>query len=508
MMHKLEGLKIVSAQELQRVEKESLDEGFKEKSYIEKAGLEISEILLEFQKKNHLQKKVLLLAGKGNNGADGFSAALCLIKKGFAVKALCPYEVKECSYYNKIFREEFLRQGGELAHFSSQEDFVLSGQEIILDGLVGSGFEGSTEGKLATLIESANSQSLPIFAIDIPSGLNGTTGEASLFCIKATITICLGAPKAGFFVENGYDYIGKLEFADFGLLPKFLDRALPFGFILDEKSVKHLLVDPHKTQDKYERGYVVAIGGSKGMEGAALLSTLAAFRSGAGIVRLFSSVSSFGTCFEDYPELIKSPLSDEALLSHELTKASSVLIGPGISHIDEIEEKKLLDTIENLNAPLIVDAMVTSFFSHKLKKWPLKTILTPHRGEAKKLLGIAGAIKDEDLFEKCQDFVEEKKVVLVLKGAPTILFESKKPLLVIARGDPGMATAGSGDVLSGVIAAMLTKGISAKEAAALGVYIHALAGEDSAKEKSSFSVMAQDLIDHLPKALQTITDDF
>jgi NAD(P)H-hydrate epimerase len=465
---------------------------------MENAGSAIAEVVENFIETNDLPKNVTLLVGKGNNGGDAFAAGAKLIERGFTVIALPIYPLDSCGPLCKTLWEKFRSRGGsikEIQHFGSEG--------VILDGLVGTGFKGKAEGVLAQAIESANRSGLPILAIDIPSGLNGTTGEVGTVAIQATETISLGLPKSGFFLKDGWDHVGTLRYASFGLGEKYIARAKPLAFLLNDEALPGLLPPIKRSRHKYEAGYVLAIAGSPGMPGAALLSSYAVLRAGAGIVRLFHP-SGMEEELSGAPfELIRQGWDGKKMrvIAHEALRAKSMLIGPGISRTTQAK-KMVQKLLENIDLPMVIDADAL-FFLAKNSAWklPKGSVLTPHRGEMDLLLGKEGKQSYQEL---CQAYAEEKNVTVVLKGAPTYVYHPRTTPIIVTRGDPGMATAGSGDVLTGVIAALMAQGLDARCASALGVYLHGVSGEAASSMLTSYCMTASDLIDFLPEAFRTV----
>ena len=483
----MRGYPVVTAQEMARVEALAHSEGI----FMENAGLGIAQATENYILENQLEKRVSLLVGKGNNGGDAYVAGRKLLERGFVVVACHSFPVDGCSPLCQKQRGLFELAGGKVV-----QECQLEG--VILDGLVGTGFKGKAEGLLAKLIEQANGSKLPILAIDIPSGVNGNTGEVGSVAIQATQTLFLELPKIGFFVGSGWDHVGELVPVPFGLPREYRDQAEIVAHLIDEEVVSSLVPPLRRSRHKYEAGYVLAVAGSEGMMGAACLSSYAALRAGAGLVRLF------------YPhacqhvggplELIKEPWNGKPQrIVAEQQRAKSMLIGPGLGRSKAVE-KCLSALLPKVSVPALLDADVLYFLA-KNPRWklPKHVILTPHHGEMERLL------QESVSLAACQQFVEKKRVTLVLKGAPTLLFHPGEKPLIITRGDPGMATAGAGDELSGVIAALLAQGVEAYSAAALGVYLHALAGEMAAFDKTSYSLIASDIIESLPDAFFSVT---
>lgn len=475
--------KVVTAEEMAHIEKLAVQSGCQQERFIHEAGKKIADVAAEWMIQKELPKKITLLVGKGNNGADAYSAGTHLLEKGFCVRALTLY--KEASVENQKFKSLFLEKGGKIEPFV--EGIPLCFDELILDGLVGTAFRGEPEKNMASMIEQANRSGKPIFAIDIPSGLNGTTGALSHPSICAVQTIALGLAKIGFFLREGWNAVGQLRVESFGLPSEWMERAKASAYLLNEQSLRlpHLVRNRHK----YQAGYVLGLGGSALFKGAPKLSGLAALRSGAGIVRIFH-LDDIGP---SPMELICEPWS-APLWKEELKRAHAVFLGPGLG------AKRVPIDLKSIEVPCVIDADLLQANT----EFPSRAIVTPHRGEMLRLLELKKSPKEEEFLALCEKFAVSKKVVLVLKGAPTFIFAANQAPLIIARGDPGMATAGAGDVLTGILAALLAQKMDCYEAAVLGVYLHAIAGERAALKKTSYAMIASDLIETLPEAVQTL----
>ncbi len=502
MIGVLEGLKVVAAAEMAKIEQAAYVDGACEQSFMENAGVAIASVAENFTDKNHLPKNITLLVGKGNNGGDALAAGVNLLKHGFKVAALHLYLMENCTPLCQIMYQKFCSLGGVARHVADEAFLQFDESRIILDGLVGTGFKGKAEGILALAIVCANQSKLPILAIDIPSGLNGTTGEVGTVAIHATETIFLGLPKSGFFLNEGWDHVGVLRYASFGLEEKYISQAKAIAYLPNEETLRQLLPPIKRTRHKYERGYLLAVAGSPSMPGAALLSCDAALHSGAGIVRLFHPMD-MEVLLSCAPfELIRQgwDQSDLQAISHEAQRANAMFIGPGIGR-GKVAEQMVEKILKQIDLPMVIDADALYFLATNPHwKIPPGSVLTPHRGEMDRLL--PKSLNKKDYLEFCQSFADEKDVTIVLKGAPTFIFHPRKSPLILTRGDPCMATAGSGDVLTGIIAAMIAQGLDARSASALAVYLHGISGEVAATALTSYCVTSSDLIKFLPHAFQ------
>lgn len=478
----IEKLKVVTSHEMARIEKEAIARGFNEERFMQEAGRKVAEVASAFIKKENLPKKVLLLVGKGNNGGDAFAAGICLLEEGFHVRAFQLYS--DGSPKNAIFADRFRKKGGQIA---SQ---LIFDEGLILDGLLGTGFKGKLEKTVAATIAAANASGLPILAIDIPSGLDGSTGLVTTSAIVARETVALGLPKMGFFLQDGWNHVGKLRVVDFGLPKEIVAGAEAVAYLPKQVQLPKIVRSRHK----YQAGYVVGFGGSQALAGAAKLSALAALKSGAGIVRLFHPEPIGPAPFE----LICNAWHVKAW-KEATAKAQSVFIGPGLGRSKKTRAwlKKHLKSIKQ-HCVLDADALLPHL------DFPKSAILTPHRSEVLQLLGLKIAPVEENLFVQIARFCDRKNVLLILKGAPTFIFAPKTAPIIVPRGDPGMATAGAGDVLTGIVAGLMAQGCSAYEGAVLGVTLHAIAGEIAAREKTSYCLIASDLIHFMPNAFQVL----
>ena len=320
--------------------------------------------------------------------------------------------------------------------------------------------------------------------------------------VEATLTIYLELPKLGFFLGEGWNHVGMLERASFGLpedLIEAFDAEAHYTPELEPSTYRKFLPKVRRTRHKYEAGYVVALAGSYRMMGAGVMSAYSALRSGAGIVRLFYPRETEGLIQGAPWELIKEPFVDEGNFYAALEKAKALILGPGMGR-GKAEEKKCRRALAKTTIPVVIDADALFFLAQSpYMNVPEKSVLTPHLGEMKVLLEAYSFDKDP-LLVGCQGIVEKKKVSLLLKGAPNILFSPGKLPTFLPFGNPGMATAGSGDVLSGVIAALLAGGLCPYKSAFLGCYIHGLAGAKAAESKTIYSMTAMDILESLPQA--------
>ena len=496
-------MKVVTPAEMARIEKLAYEDGADEEAFMEAAGIGVAKAVRAFVDWQECGESVTLLVGKGNNGGDAYAAGFHLIGLGCKVQAIQVAPIDSCSDLCQLNHQRFVAAGGKI-----QEPADFNDADVIVDGLFGTGFQGKVEGAYAAVINAANESGLPTLAIDIPSGLNGETGEASEFTIQADGTISLGLPKLGLFLQDGPNIIGQLRHVDFGLDKQHVEAAEARMELMRKRGVESLLPPLMPNRHKYQAGHVVGLAGSPGMPGAAMIGALAALRSGAGIVRVAHpsgmEVELAGAPFE----MIRIPYNqgEASTVLEALNKADAVFVGPGMgtgSHSLEL----LTQVIPALESPCVLDADALNVLASEKLKLPKGAILTPHMGEMHRLLGLA---EKEELglgfLDRIQAFVDQHEVYVVLKGYPTIVFHPRGVPKALLGGDPGMATAGVGDALTGVMTALLAQGLKPIDSALLAVYLHNWAGEAAAHSQTSYSLIATDLIEALPEAFLSLMD--
>lgn len=500
-------MKIVSSKQMAFLESQALRNGSTDSAFMEEAGKGIALLTDSFVKKHACQNNIILLCGKGNNGGDAYVAGVYLLQKGYSVKA---YQISSISSTSPLCQKNhhLFREKGGIAHEVNQlEEIKLPSHGVILDALFGTGFHGSAKEPYASVIALANSSSLPILSIDIPSGLRGDTGIVEGKAIQATETFFLGLPKTGFFLQDGWNHTGKLHHIDFGLPQSYIEESEADLQMLSPSMMHPMLPTIVNTRHKYQAGYIVGLAGSPGMPGAALLSSSATLRSGAGITKLLYPAGMEEELSTSPYELIKVAYqpSETSKIIDLLNQASAVFIGPGLGRSQTVRDQ-LKVILPELTVPTVIDADALTIIGEDRLSPPKTAILTPHIGEMIRLLERCSSQPHSKEFLKCcQDYVDEKRVTLVLKGGPSFIFHPDEIIRVNPYGDPGMATAGSGDVLTGVIAAFLSQGLLPHDAASLGVFIHGVSGEFAAEAKTSYGLIASDIIDCLPKAFSSLS---
>ncbi len=497
---------VVSPDEMKKMEALAEREGVTQEALMEEAGKKIEEIVYAYIVHNKLAEKAFILAGKGNNGGDAYVVARFLLQRGFFVQVLQVHPLDSSSLVRKQ-RRKYEARGGKVFELSENK-WAYPHEGVVVDGIFGTGFHGSLDTVTKKLIDEVNLLRLPKIAIDIPSGLNGLTGEVFDSVLSCDSTCAIEFPKLGFFFEHGWNAVGKVELCPIGLL-KYKQNPPPLQF-LEESDVSVLLPKITRTRHKYEAGHVVGLAGSRGMSGASLMASWAALRIGAGIVHLLYPKDLSSEFTMPPLEVVKIPFRDdeEDTVTSWITKAKSCFVGPGLG--SSISATKVLEKQwPHFKDKCVLDADALNYIA---KNFGDKTygplpmaVLTPHVGEMKRLLGSRRTAPVTYSFvQECQKYIEKNTTNLVLKGGPTFLLTSGKIPIVMPRGDPGMATAGSGDVLTGIIAGLMSQDLSPYDAMKLGTYVHGLAGELAAIDETSYSMMATSIIQFLPHAIKRL----
>jgi len=371
--------------------------------------------------------------------------------------------------------------------------------DVIVDALFGTGFSGEPRPDASALIEAMNAAGAPVFAIDLPSGVDASTGEAAGAAVCATATVTFHGRKVGLAVAPGRFHAGEVHVADIGLEPAQTEHRLVTRAILDQV--------PRRTSrdNKYTAGHVLVVGGSRGLTGAPSLSAMAAMRADAGYVTVAAPASTLPVFEGRLLEAVKRPLPDgegevgdgaAAVVLELAGKAHALALGPGLGRGAAAKEL-VRSVLAEVELPLVVDA--DALFELEPGAWPAPRVLTPHEGELARLLGRASSEIAAHRLAAVREAAERFACVVLLKGADTLVAAPDRGVLVVALGLPSLATAGSGDVLTGIVGAFLAKGMEPQWAAAAAAAAQQVASV-AARQRSG--LVASDLIEALPRALE------
>jgi NAD(P)H-hydrate epimerase len=466
--------------------------------------------------------RVIVLAGRGLNGGDGFVCARHLKAAGFTVRVLVAAEegalsedaaAKLTACEKERTPVTFLPDPrawgpGSEAAFAAHEAIFL------VDALLGTGSRGAPRGATAAAIEMAEHSERPIASIDIPSGIDATTGYQEQPAIQADLTVTLALPKRGLALEPGRSSAGRVEVVDIGIPQSIIDEMIPGMLIADSDWARSLLPSRPMDAHKGSVGRVLVVGGSAGMMGALALATEAALRVGAGYVIAALPLSCVDPLESRVAEVVKRglPQTPERTLAlgardeilEEALRADVVAIGPGLSRNPETQELAR-ELVERVEAPIVLDADGLNAFEGKgVHRMHGPLVLTPHFAEAGRLSGHSITDIARDPAGWARRFADESRAIVCLKSTPMITAILTEPLILNATGNPGMATAGSGDVLTGTIAGLIAQGVDAEEAGALGCYIHGLAGDVAARRLGMRGLIAGDILRALPAAVTAL----
>jgi ADP-dependent NAD(P)H-hydrate dehydratase / NAD(P)H-hydrate epimerase len=361
----------------------------------------------------------------------------------------------------------------------------VDGADVVIDALFGTGFHGAPREDAAVVIARLNTADAPVVAVDLPSGVDASTGEIAGAVVDADVTVTMHGPKVGLAVAPGRFHAGEVEVADIGIAPGETRHRL----VTDE--VLELVPRKGPGDTKYSSGSVLVVGGSPGMSGALCLAAEAAFRADAGYVAVATHPESLPVVETRLLEAVKAPLADVDRLAE---RASAVAVGPGLGRGDE-ERALVRRLLRGLELPVVVDA--DALFELEPADWPAPRVLTPHAGELGRLLGRGSEWVDAHRLDAVHAAVERFHCVVLLKGADTLVAAPDEGVLVSTTGGPALATAGTGDVLTGVVAAFLAKGLEARLAAAAAAFVHGRAAQFVPHERG---VIASDVVAALPQA--------
>jgi NAD(P)H-hydrate epimerase len=425
-------------------------------------------------------RRLCVLCGPGNNGGDGFMLAALARAAGLEAVVVATHEASAGDAAGA--RERFLREGGVASAAAS----ALPDGEVYVDALFGSGLNRAPDGHAATLIEALNAQSKPVLALDVPSGLAADTGVAFEPCVRATATVCFVGWKRGLFTAQGPDRCGERSLSTLDIPAYAFASMVADATLLVPEALPARPRDSHK--GRY--GHVLAIGGDLGAGGAVRMCAEAAARVGAGLVSVATREANVGPILGARPELMPHGVHVPRNLDPLLARANVVAIGPGLGQ-DEWG-RGLWQAALEAGKPTVLDADGLNLLAATPRALPQACVLTPHPGEAARLLGGSTDGVQADRFAAARALAQRFRSVVVLKGAGSAIADPGGRMAVCPWGNPGMASGGMGDVLTGVIAGLLAQGLSAWDAACLGTGVHARAG-DLAARAGERGMLATDL---------------
>lgn len=511
-------MQVVTGDEMREVDRIIIEElGIPGVVLMEHAGYQAA---LTIANKYDTLGRILIIAGKGNNGGDGFVVHRWLTHWGFdcttlllatrdEIKGDAKVNLKILSNIGETIVE--IKTEKELDHFWQQIERF----DLIIDAILGTGLKGEVRGLSKLAIELVNLADLAVVAIDIPSGLDSVRGIPLGFAVEADFTVTFGLPKIGLILSPGKFYTGEFKIIDIGIPESVIVKAGNQQYWLTADQVSEML--PLRADDGHKGtfGKVLILAGSKGMTGAAALTSEAVLRSGAGLATLGIPESLNSILEVKLTEVMTSPLpeTDGQLSSRGMeqikklaAKADVLAVGPGLGQSDEIAQ--IIEMVLSLDKPLVIDADGLNNLQELLfilKTRQALTVLTPHPGEMARLLGISVAELKTNKIDLAERFAREYGVILILKDAPTIIAFPDGRVYFSSTGNNGMGTGGTGDVLTGILSGFLAQSNDQMVIPA-AVYLHGLAGDLYSEKTSQRTLLASDLLSGLALALQKIED--
>ncbi|MEN8262624.1 MAG: NAD(P)H-hydrate dehydratase [Nitrospirota bacterium] len=549
-------IKVATAKEMQHIDRVTIEKyGIPGTVLMERAGLSVVKRINEIFFNDHplsslgssrrlsggmnggcCIKKIIVLAGGGNNGGDGFVIARILHNQERDVEVFMtsmPGKLKGDAKVNYNAAKKFGVKITPVRKVASGFSFLRKRDCLVVDAILGTGLSKEVRSPLSGLIKKLNRSSLPVISVDIPSGISSDTGEIMGCAVKSEYTVTFGLPKRGHLLYPGAEYTGKLFVEEIGFARSLLESEKIRVTLALRKDMIPLLPKRPEYSHKGTYGHVLLIAGSKGKTGAALMAAKACLKTGAGLVTIGIPETLVSTFQSRVTEEMILPLPDkgngtfsiksgDVILGFLKKRANVLAVGPGLSNDDEIS-KLVCRLISELKVPIVIDADGLNAISGKtavLRKSRAPVILTPHAGEMARLLKQGAGCRgqraetnekqstpediEQDRIGTALLFAKKTKSYLILKGVPTVTATPGGQVFINSTGNPGMATAGTGDVLTGMISALLAQKLSPRDAALLGVYLHGYVGDIAAEKKGRHSMVASDIINAIPLVFKTL----
>ncbi len=508
---------VVNSEQMMIVEKRSIEsQKVSITALMEAAGLKIAEAVMELT--NGLENpNVALVCGKGNNGGDALVAARHLTATGISNKVFL-LSKKEALKGDALANLEILlkTQPDTVEIVTKPEDMALNSFDIVVDAILGIGSSGELREPAKSAVKQFSNLSSKVVAVDMPTGVSSDNGAVGEEYVKADTTITMGLPKMGQHFSPGRELCGEVKIAHIGFPASAMKDEAINSFIPEVADIRKLIPELPKDSYKHKRGKLLAVGGSKGMTGAIVLSSQAALSMGSGLV-ITAVPASLNPIFEiKLTEEMTLPLKDDskgyftAESSGQLLEfyewADVILIGPGMGGNPKTAEF-IIRVAEATRIPMVIDADALAAFHERtslLAHLGSAAVLTPHYAEFAYLFDITIGMIKNDPVSIARETAVKYGVNIVLKGAPTVTGVPDGNVYINNTGNPGLATAGSGDVLTGMIGSLISQGLTPKDAAIAGSYLHGLAGDIASEEMGERVMKASDLIKFFPEMYESI----
>ncbi len=507
-------MKCLFASQMRSADAAAIEMGIPAIVLMENAGRSVFEEIAKRWTRNDIDR-VIIIAGKGNNGGDGFVAARHLWNAGFDVSVYLIGRTSEVRDHARVNLDIIIAMGLPIRVVLDGTDLEVLRAELnckkpylCIDAVFGTGLSKEVKGINRAVIECMNDSSMPVISVDIPSGLNADSGLPLGIAVRAALTVTFGYPKVGLVLANGVPYTGELIVKDISI-PRIVEDDSWKVKLMKSDILENIPIRGPEAH-KGDFGRVAIYAGSPGFTGAACLSSEAALRTGAGLVTLCVPAGLNPVMEIKLTETMTRPLGDTAdfLFSpamivqaiDSLKKADSVIIGPGIGTSEQVSEF-VYELIGNCDKPMVIDADALSILAAGHMELKIPGVLTPHPGEMSRLIGWDTQSISRDRIGAAVECALKYRAIVVMKGFRTVIVSSDGDIAINPTGSNSMASGGMGDVLSGIIGALLAQGLSGFNAACLGVYIHGLAS-DMVSETMARGQIASDLLLKIPQILK------
>jgi ADP-dependent NAD(P)H-hydrate dehydratase / NAD(P)H-hydrate epimerase len=431
---------------------------------------------------------VCILCGPGNNGGDGYVLARLLVQAGREVKVIALTDRERLKGDARRAADDYCAAGCDIAGFAGE---LPSSAGLLVDAMLGTGLDREVEGACRAAIEAVNRHPAPVLAVDIPSGLHADSGRQLGVAVTAAVTVTFIGRKRGLYSGDGVRCAGRIVYDDLGVPADTLAAVSPQVRLMRSAPLGVLALARSRDAHKGDFGHVLVVGGAPGMAGAARLAAEAAARCGAGLVSVATHPQHAAFLNAGRPEIMVRGVDSHAPLAALLARATRVVVGPGLGRDDW--SRRLFGQVLDSRLPLVVDADALNLLAAEPLSRP-DWVLTPHPGEAARLLASSTSVVQHDRFAALADLQARYGGVAVLKGAGTLVAAADRPWRLCALGNPGMASGGMGDLLGGVIAALWAQGLEPFDAACSAVRLHAQAADRLAADSGERGLLASDLI--------------
>ncbi|MDV7103465.1 NAD(P)H-hydrate dehydratase [Vibrio sp. TH_r3] len=432
-----------------------------------------------------------IYCGTGNNGGDGYIVAQLALLSGYTVTVVQLGDSQKITGHAHLAKNLWLKAGGKITHL---KDCNLVKADLIVDALVGTGLKGGLRNEYVQAADHINDSELDVVSIDVPSGLCSDSGTIDNQCIKATQTICLIALKRGLFTGNAAEFCGDVILDDLSIEPNRMQLPSSQCYLLSQNDIEAWLTPRRKTVHKGQNGRVLCLGGDRGMFGAIRLASEACMRVGAGLTRVVTQPENVSALVSARPEvMVFDWRGNSSEINDHLWWADVIALGPGLGNSSW--GRSLVGYSRTAEKPMVVDADGLNILANT-PDFNSRRVITPHPGEAARLLNSTVEEVEQDRFAAARALQLKYGGVVVLKGAGTIVYNGDS-FWVCGAGNPGMATGGMGDVLTGVIAGLIAQGFTISQAAIIGVWVHSTAADQCAKKEGERGLLASDLFPYI-----------